>query len=74
MAESTVWWLLTGAMVAIELATGTFYLLMLGIGMAAAAIAAHIGFGITTQLMAAAIVGGGAVACWHWIKSKGPQS
>ena len=74
MAESTLWWLLTGAMVAIELATGTFYLLMLGIGMAAAAVAAHLGFSVTSQLTTAAIFGGGAVVIWHWIKSKGPQA
>ena len=29
MAESTIWWLLAGSAVAIELVTGTFYLLML---------------------------------------------
>jgi hypothetical protein len=32
MADSTVWWLLAGAAVAVELLTGTFYLLMLAIG------------------------------------------
>jgi hypothetical protein len=37
MAESTIWWLLTVAAVAVELVTGTFYLLMLAIGLAAAA-------------------------------------
>ena len=36
MAESTIWWLLTGTAVAVELITGTFYLLMLAIGLAAA--------------------------------------
>ena len=29
MADSTLWWLLTGTAVAMELLTGTFYLLML---------------------------------------------
>ena len=28
MSESTIWWLLAGVAVAVELATGTFYLLM----------------------------------------------
>ena len=32
MNDSTVWWLVTGALVAAELMTGTFYLLMLAIG------------------------------------------
>ena len=46
MADSTLWWLLAGAAVAVELLTGTFYLLMLGIGVAAGALAAHAGAGI----------------------------
>ena len=60
MAESTLWWIGTGLAVAVELATGTFYLLMIAIGLAAAAIAAHLGFGITTQLAVSAVIGGGA--------------
>jgi membrane protein implicated in regulation of membrane protease activity len=74
MTESTVWWLLAGAMVAVELATGTFYLLMVSLGFIASAIAAHLGLGINTQIITAAVVGGGAVAAWHWLKGKGPQS
>jgi membrane protein implicated in regulation of membrane protease activity len=68
MADSTTWWLLAGAAVAVELLTGTFYLLMLGIGMAAGALAAHAGAGTATQLVAAAVVGGGAVAAWHLVR------
>lgn len=74
MAESTIWWLLAGAAVAIELATGTFYLLMLCMGMVAAAISAHLGLPVTGQIITAAIVGGGAVALWHWRKSKQPKA
>jgi membrane protein implicated in regulation of membrane protease activity len=70
MADSTLWWLLAGAAVAIELLTGTFYLLMLGIGMAAGALAAHAGASIPTQLVVAAFVGGGAVAAWHVIRPR----
>ncbi len=65
MSEPTLWWLLTGALVAIELLTGTFYLLMLAVGAVAAALAAHAGANLTTQLVLAAAVGGGAVAVWH---------
>ena len=64
MSDSTVWWLLTAAAVALELLSGTFYLLMLGIGLAAAALAAHLGAGLALQLTAAALVGGGAVLLW----------
>jgi membrane protein implicated in regulation of membrane protease activity len=73
MAESTVWWLLAGAAVAIELVTGTFYLLMLAIGLAAGAIAAHAGAGLSVQLVVAAVVGGGAVAAWHLLRGKAPE-
>src|SRR5687767_15845431 len=31
-ASSTVWWVIAGGLVAVELATGTFYLLMLALG------------------------------------------
>ena len=65
MAESTIWWLCTGAAVAVELVTGTFYLLMLGVGLAAAAVAAHLGANTVVQLLVAAVVGGGAVTGWH---------
>jgi membrane protein implicated in regulation of membrane protease activity len=70
MAESTLWWLLTGTAVAVELLTGTFYLLMLAIGLAAAALAAHAGAGMAFQLITAAAVGGGAVAAWHLKRGK----
>jgi membrane protein implicated in regulation of membrane protease activity len=73
MGESTIWWLLTGAAVAVELLTGTFYLLMLAIGLAAAAIAAHVGVPLTAQLITAAVVGGGAVAAWHLQRGKRPE-
>jgi membrane protein implicated in regulation of membrane protease activity len=64
MSDSTVWWLLTAAAVALELLNGSFFLLMLGIGLAAAALAAHLGAGLALQLTAAALVGGGAVLFW----------
>ncbi len=70
MADSTLWWLLTGAAVAVELFTGTFYLLMLAIGMAAAALAAHAGASTTVQLVVAALVGSASVVGWYLIKKR----
>ena len=70
MADSSIWWLLTGAAVAIELVTGTFYLLMFAVGLAAAAIAAHLGMSLTAQLVIAALIGGGAVIAWHVLRGK----
>ncbi|MBP6405061.1 MAG: NfeD family protein [Proteobacteria bacterium] len=73
MSEPTVWWILAGAAVAVELLTGTFYLLMLAIGLAAAAVAAHTGASMPVQLVVAALVGGGAVAAWHFQRSRQPK-
>jgi membrane protein implicated in regulation of membrane protease activity len=74
MSQSTVWWLLAGGAVALELATGTFYLLMLSLGLVAAAVAAHLGATLTSQVFTAALVGGGSVAAWHWQRSRRPRA
>lgn len=60
------WWVAAGVAVAIELGTGTFYLLMIALGLAAGAIAAHLGVSAPLQTVAAALVGGGATALWYW--------
>jgi membrane protein implicated in regulation of membrane protease activity len=70
MADSTLWWLAAGILVAAELVTGTFYLLMLAIGLAAGALAAHAGLGATPQIVLAALVGGGAVVAWHLLRPR----
>jgi membrane protein implicated in regulation of membrane protease activity len=74
MAESTIWWVLAGAVIAVELTTGTFYLLMLSMGLVAAAIAAHLGASTTVQLVVAAIVGGGSVVAWRGYKQRMPSA
>lgn len=74
MTESTIWWLLAGSAVAVELITGTFYLLMIAVGLAAAALAAHAGAPMTVQVLVAAVVGGGTVVVWHWKRSKSPKA
>ena len=61
------------ALVAAELATGPFYQLMLALGAAAAALAAHAGLSQSGQLLTAALVGGGAVGLWVWQRSKQPK-
>ena len=65
MAQPTFWWLLAGAVVAVELLTGTFYLLMIAFGLVTAAIVAHLGAGAEVQILTAAVLGGGAVVAWH---------
>ncbi len=74
MSDSGVWWLLAGGAVAVELLTGTFYLLMIAIGMAAGALAAYADLSLTWQLLAAALVGGGAVTAWHLKRNVRPAS
>lgn len=70
----TVWWIAAGVLVAAELASGTFYLLMLALGAVAGALAAHAGVGFTGQMAAAAVLGGGAVVAWHLRRSKQPAA
>jgi membrane protein implicated in regulation of membrane protease activity len=60
------WWIAAGLAVAVELATGTFYLLMIALGLAAGAVAVYLGLSPPLQLVAAAVVGGGATIAWHW--------
>ena len=74
MEHSTIWWVLAGVLVAVELATGTFYLLMIAIGMAAGAIAAHLGTPVVGQIVAAAVMGGGAVVAQYWRSSQKPKA
>ena len=74
ISSATVWWVAAGAAVAIELATGTFYLLMMALGLAAAAVAAHLGAAASVQIIVAALVGGGATAVWHWRRFNQPHS
>ncbi len=72
-SASTLWWAGAACLVAAELATGTFYLLMLAAGAAAAALAAHAGLALSGQLLAGAAVGGGAVVAWYLNRSRLPS-
>lgn len=65
MSESTIWWIVAGALVSVELLTGSFYLLMLALGASAAALGAMLGLALPAQLILAALVGGAAVIGWH---------
>jgi membrane protein implicated in regulation of membrane protease activity len=65
MADSTWWWLAAGSLIAVELVTGTFYLLMVSVGLCAAALAAHAGLPVTWQWAIAAVMGGGTVSAWR---------
>ena len=71
LSAATVWWVLAGIAVAVELSSGTFYMLMLALGLAAGAIASHLGFDVPLQIVAAAAVAGGGTAFWRWRRARG---
>ena len=73
MALSTLWWIACGAAVGLELLTSSFYLLMLALGLAAGAFAAHLGADSTWQILSAALVGGLAVTALYLQRSKLPS-
>lgn len=70
----SLWWLTVGALVAAELATGTFYLLMLAGGAVAGAMAAYAGVDSEAQITAASVVGGLAVVVWYFVKRLRPKA
>lgn len=74
MAISSIWWVLAVVVVIAELMTGTFYLLMVSVGLIAGALAAHLGVSLTGQIIIAAVVGGGATLAWHLYKIKQPTA
>ncbi len=74
LSAATLWWVAAGVAVAAELATGTFYLLMIALGLAAGALAAHLDLASTWQVVAAASLGAAATALWHWKRAQHPQS
>ncbi len=70
MAPSTFWWLLAATAVALELASGTIYLLLVAVGFVGAAVAAHLGAGPTAQIAVAAAVAAGSVVAWYGIRRR----
>ena len=71
LSNASVWWIAAGVAVAAELATGTFYLLMIALGLTTGALVAQFGSAEPLQYLAAALVGGGATALWHWRRVSG---
>ncbi len=65
MDTPTLWLIVAGVLIITELLTGTFYLLMLSLGAAAAALTAFADGSLAWQSVTAAIVGGGAAVLWH---------
>lgn len=66
--ESWLAWLVLGfVLVIVELVSGTFYLLVLGVGAFVAAVVAYAGGNVLAQAMVGSIVAiGGALAVYRW--------
>ena len=65
MADWINWLVAAGILVVMELFTGTFYLLMIAIGMAFGALAAYMGQAVPMQFIVAAVVGVLATGLLH---------
>ncbi len=63
-----MWWIAAAVLIAAELLTGTFYLLVIGVAVACAGIAAWLGWGATTQWLTASILGVVGVTTLEWWK------
>lgn len=59
------WWVLSGVCVAIEMMTGTLYLLMIALSAGVGALVAHMGFDLAAQLIASAVFGIIATSFMH---------
>lgn len=70
MAPSTLWWILAGMTLVAELLTGGIYLLMVALGLAAGAVAAHLGMALPQQIVVAAIVGILAVLLCRLVRAR----
>jgi membrane protein implicated in regulation of membrane protease activity len=73
-SASTLWWLAAGVLVAAELGSGSFYMLMLALGCVAGALAAHAGLAGSMQMVLAALAGSGATTAWYLRRARMPPS
>lgn len=70
MQAYVMWWIVAALLVGIELASGTFYLLVYGLAAAVAGLAAWLGASMMVQLLTAAVIAVlGTLALRHWKRS-----
>ena len=72
MHVAMLWWIAVGVLVGAQLLTGTVYLLVIALGAAAGALAAHAGASLATQMVVAALVGGVAVVACYLMRRRRP--
>src|SRR5205823_7674871 len=74
MADFWIWWILAALLVGLELATGTFYLLALGVAFGLGGIAAWLGASPTMQMIVGGALSAIALATAHcWRKRVSPS-
>lgn len=66
MSDWIYWVIAAGILVIVEMTTGTFYLLMMALGLLAGAVAAWLGLELPLQLVVAAAVGALATLALHY--------
>ncbi len=65
MTTYALWWIAAATLIAVELVSGTFYLLVIGIAVACGGIAAWLGAALPLQWLIAGVL---AIAGTFWIK------
>jgi len=68
MEDYVIWWVAMGLLLIIELATGSFYLLMLAIATIIGAICAHLNLNLFWQLLTAATFGIFALGTCYYLR------
>jgi membrane protein implicated in regulation of membrane protease activity len=72
LASYWIWWIIAAALVAAELLTLTFYLLVVGVAVAFGGVVAWLGGGATWQWLTASALGvAGVVALERWKRGRG---
>ena len=72
MADYWLWWVAAALLVGLELATGSFYLLAVGVAFAVGGVAAWLGAAIPMQMFIGGVLSVCAVAIAHqWRKKRG---
>lgn len=69
------WWGIAAAvLIGVELLIGTFYLLMVALGLGAGALAAFLGLSLNMQILCATLTASVTTGLWHWKNYKNPRA
>jgi membrane protein implicated in regulation of membrane protease activity len=72
MASYWIWWIAAAALIAAELLTGTFYLLVVGIAVACGGMVAWLGWDLAYQGLTASVLGvSGVLVLERWKRGRG---